>query len=403
MERNITLKIFILLLCALFTASGCAPIAEGDTIPTKGTLLGAGVGGVGGAGVAAALHGTPAVIGIAGVTGATLGYYLSTQRFAARGIVKARGKVYTMGDYLIIDLPTDNLFDTNTADFYDNTDEELQSVVSILGRLPKHNIIISGNTSGFGSVQFQNNLSQQRASKVASYLWLNGINDVSRPRTLIYVGYGNSYPIATDLRLSGLRANSRIQIVAYPCSEVLHWDKIQESRNHFTEFKNIGSVALAPEAPITTMPPQTNETPDQQKSFAQAFSDNSPAPPVSKPMQTKPYKEEASVPYQEKQLADAAISPEQTSEPYNGDVTTSIKDEFADNDTPPVGMAMGGSTQVALNDNEHNDIDNSGGIYNNSSNDTQAMIGRSVKKHWGFKGDNELKDETPLAPPTAKG
>jgi outer membrane protein OmpA-like peptidoglycan-associated protein len=403
MERNITLKIFVLLLCALFTVSGCAPISEGDTIPARGTLLGAGVGGVGGAGVATALHATPTMIGIAGVTGATLGYYLSTQRFAARGIIKAHGKVYTMGDYLIIDLPTDNLFDTNTADFYDNTDPELQSVVGILKSVPNHNIIISGNTSGYGSVEFQNNLSQQRASKVASYLWLNGINDVTRSRTLIYTGYGNSYPIATDLRLSGLRANSRIQIIAYPCNEVLHWDKIKEERSHFTEFKNIGSVALAPAPPITTMPPPTPETSDQQKSFATAFSDNNPAQPVSKPMETKPYKEEESVPYQEKQVADASPNQEQASVPYNTDISTGIKDEFVDNDTPTP-MTMGGNTQVALNDNDHNDIYNSGGIYNSSSNDTQAMIGRSVKKHWGFKGDNELKDETPLAPPpTAKG
>jgi outer membrane protein OmpA-like peptidoglycan-associated protein len=397
MERNITLKLFVLLLSALFAASGCAPISENDTMPKQNSVVGAFVGGAAGAGVTAALHAPPAMIGVAGVAGATLGYYLTTQRFAAGGIIKAHGKVYAIGDYLIIDVPTDNLFDTNTADFYDNTDTELQSIVNILKRVPNHNIIISGNTSGFGSVEFQNKLSQQRASKVASYLWLNGINDITRSRTLIYTGYGNNYPIATDLRLSGLRANSRIQIIAYPCNEVLHWDKIQQSNSHFTQFKNIGQPELPQTALAASPPPTPAETPDQQKSFAMAFNDNNPAPPISKPMETKPYKEEESLPYQEKQLANAAPAQEQTSEPLNPDMSANIKDEFVDNDMPHK-MAMGGNTQVALNDTEHNDIYNSS-IYNNSTNDAQAMIGRSVKKHWGFKGDNELKDETPLGPP----
>ncbi len=182
-------------------------------------------GGAIGAGGAALLGGSKYTIGLAGVGGAALGYYLSTLTFQSGGITQVGGQVYTLGDYVTIEFPTDNIFEENTADLLPEAEPALQSTVEILKRYPNNNIMVSGNTSGFGTQRWELQLSEKRAREVASYLWAHGINafkgaadfDPSHPlRTLSYVGYGNYFPISNNIKADSIRENSRIQITAYP-------------------------------------------------------------------------------------------------------------------------------------------------------------------------------------------
>jgi type IV secretory pathway protease TraF len=264
MEHRIKTFIF----CTLLTIAGCAPIS--DTDPPTGSFFGTALGAVAGAGVFAAFGAPKPAIAVAGIAGAGVGYYLSTLRFSSAGIVAVGGKVYTVGDYVIIDLPTDSLFEANTADFLPETSPILDSLVSVLSRYSGNNIFISGNTSGFWTERFERKMSQCRASQIAAYLWAHGItnvrefktdsNEATTGRRLIYVGYGDEFPIANDIRIKGIRANSRIQIVASPPNAHLYWNK--NRKKHFKPFGNIGSVEEE-KAP----------TPDYSK-YANAFSDD---------------------------------------------------------------------------------------------------------------------------------
>jgi hypothetical protein len=382
MESKITTHIFALLLCTLLTLTGCAPIAE-DSSPQAGSPIGLMTGAAVGLGVTAALNAPPPMVGIAGVAGASLGYYLTTLRFASGAILKLHGKVYTLGDYVIIEIPSDNLFDATTDDFLPGTDPALSGIVAVLNRYSDHNIIISGSTSGFGPPGYDQRLSQARAAKVASYLWMHGITDIksgqstdkSNVRRLIYIGYGDHYPIANHLRLRGIRSNSRIQIVAYPCNEVLHWNKKQ--RKDYKVFNNFaGSEPPAPS-------PQAQATIQhaEESSIAADYHSTDTEVPES-----TPYKEE--IVAQSVPLTNTGLS-------------ESLKKEFADSTpyTPSQAQSEEHAEQVV-------DAVTAGGTYaynSNPSSDAQTMVGNSVKKHWGFKGDNELKDETPIAPPTARG
>lgn len=238
----------ILLLSALLTLSGCMPISEYDNTSVGTGISGAAIGAVAAGGTAAVLGAPKPVIGFFGLTGAGIGYYLTTLRFASRGIIQAGGKVYTEGDFIIIEVPTDHLFDTNTAEFLPGTEPVLDSIVSALKRYPCNNIIISASTSGFGTQRFQQKLSESRASQVASYLWLRGIGaeskikdtEIIKGRTLMYVGYGDLLPIANDLHLESIRSNSRIQIVGYLGYQELHWNQY---RKHYKHFQSIGSMS----------------------------------------------------------------------------------------------------------------------------------------------------------------
>lgn len=209
----------LVLLCLLPSLLSCTynPFTTDNhlTGSPQSALLGAAIG----AGGVAALGASKPLIVLGGLTGGAIGYYVTTLRFDAGGIIREGGKVYTVGDYLGIYIPTDRLFEPNSADFTPHAPFILDSVAVVLRRCPSNNILISGNTSGFGRVKWELFLSEKRAQKVAAYLWSTGINTFAAPgirRRLQYVGYGDYFPIASDLTNTGIRQNSRIQITSYP-------------------------------------------------------------------------------------------------------------------------------------------------------------------------------------------
>jgi len=246
-------------LAPLLTACSFNPFTTDNEM--TGKPLPTAIGGAAGAGSAALLGGSKYTIGLAGLGGAALGYYVSSLDFAAGGVTQIGGQVYTLGDYVTIEIPTDQIFDENSADLVPEAAAPLQSVVEVLKRYPSNNILISGNTSGFGTRRFELSLSERRAREVAAYLWAHGINSFkgatfdpdSPTRTLSYVGYGNYAPIANDIRADSIRQNSRIQITAYPSKSQLKLCKEQKV------FANIGATADDP--PVKSQNPgYTSET-----------------------------------------------------------------------------------------------------------------------------------------------
>jgi outer membrane protein OmpA-like peptidoglycan-associated protein len=211
---------------------------------TTGSPWGAAAGAAIGAGGVAALGGPKMYMGLAGLGGGAIGYYVTTLRYDSGGIMQAGGQVYSVGEYVGIEIPTDKLFEPNSAEFTPYASNVLDSAVTVLKRYPNNNILISGNTSGFDRPKRERTLSLQRARAVSSYLWKSGINDFKNPtndmRKLAYIGYGNYFPIASNQTNNGIRANSRIQITSYPCNADLGVDKRKMT------FMNVGGLKDAP-------------------------------------------------------------------------------------------------------------------------------------------------------------
>jgi outer membrane protein OmpA-like peptidoglycan-associated protein len=400
MERKIRTWILAPLLCAVLATTSCAPISE-ETRPTNDNAIGTLGGAAVGAGVTAALHAPAPIIGLAGVAGASLGYYMTTMTFSAGGIAKVGGKVYTVGEFLTIEIPSDNLFDPNTHEFLDNSGPALDSIVSVLKRYPGHNIIISGNTSGYGTSRAEQRLSMALAEEIASYLWLHGITDnlpnplSAKIRRLIYVGYGDNFPIANNIRISGIRANSRIQIVAYPCEEVLHWDKIQARK--YRTFKNIGSAddnsptqrnyaSAFKGDPITgesapKNPPPLANIPAPVQNFAKMDTDT-----LRKEFDTLPTPNKNPTPDVLIPLAPKVTAEEGKAEPrpIMQETPTDTRPMMQESQTEPRLSAQ--EAQAAIDQMT-------------SPRAPQTVIGSNVKKHWGSKEDVTLKDETPFPAP----
>ncbi|MDX1900754.1 MAG: OmpA family protein [Gammaproteobacteria bacterium] len=212
-------KRYALLIATNILFAGCSynPFTTNNHL--TGNVAGTTVGAVAGAGTAAIFTSQKAVIGLAGLAGGLVGYYMTTLDFASGGIKRAGGDVYTQGQLVTINLSADYLFDSNSADLLPEAGPALNSAIKVLAYFPDDNIIVSGNSAGFGTSKRDQQLSERRARVIAQYLTLHGVDAFqasnTRVRKLTYVGYGNYFPISNDTTAVGLNQNSRIQITGY--------------------------------------------------------------------------------------------------------------------------------------------------------------------------------------------
>jgi outer membrane protein OmpA-like peptidoglycan-associated protein len=255
MKRKV--KQFAAVVFSLPLLAGCTYnpfIADNNTTGSPvGAAIGAGVG----AGSVALLGGSKPYIGLAGLAGGAIGYYVTTLRYESGGILQAGGKVYKIGDNLGIYIPTDQVFEPNTDEFLPQARPILDSVVVVLKRYPSNNIMISGNTSGFYRARWEQKLSERRAQKVSAYLWNAGINDFKpasiNMRKLNYVGHGDYFPIANKITNTGIRENSRIQITSYPSDRSLLIDQKHQAVYNIGDLNSDVRISRAPQGGCETM------------------------------------------------------------------------------------------------------------------------------------------------------
>ena len=234
----------------LITLASCSVNPFRADNELTGTATGTAIGAGAGAATAYIAGASKAEIGLTALVGAAAGYYISSLSFSSGGITHVGGKIYTLGDLVTIEIPSDMLFDVNTSDLLTEAGPVLDSVIAVLKRYPNNNIMISGNTNGYYFDRYERALSENRARQVAAYLWAHGINNFTDQnsnygslkdgknytRRLRYVGYGSYFPISSDLTAQGRSANNRIQITSYPKRSKLHMNKCGKV------FTNIGSV-----------------------------------------------------------------------------------------------------------------------------------------------------------------
>lgn len=234
----------------IFSLAGCSynPFIRNNqtTGDPAAAVVGAGIG-AGGIGL---LGGSKPLILLGGLGGSAIGYYSSTLRYDAGGVLAAGGQVYKIGDYVGVEIPTAKLFEPNSSDLLPTAKPILTSVAIILQRYPTNHILVSGNSSGFYHGRWEQKLSEARAKKIAAFLWNAGINELNaipnQPRKLNFVGYGNYFPIAQSITHKGIRQNSRIQITSYPNEKTLHKDPEATALNNIGARENDNSATTSP-------------------------------------------------------------------------------------------------------------------------------------------------------------
>ena len=205
---------------SLIAITACAPLNDPNN-PNRqaqtGALIGAGVGALAGA----AAGNDPeerrrnaaagALIGAAG--GAIVGNELDKQEAELRQQIGNNNiDIQNTGDRLIVTLPQNILFATDSTAVSPSIQGDLIAVARNLQQYPDTNVQVIGHTDNTGDASYNQGLSQRRAQAVASILTSNGVPSFR----VSSIGRGEDQPVASNLTPEGRAQNRRVEIVILP-------------------------------------------------------------------------------------------------------------------------------------------------------------------------------------------
>lgn len=179
----------------------------------EGALLGAAVG----LGLSAATGGEGANLLLGAAAGAAaggvIGNQLDKQAAELRSELANDGiSITNAGDRLIVSLPEDITFDTDSATVRSSLRAELGKVANNLNRYPESTVQVIGHTDNTGDATYNLGLSLRRANSVGDILQADGVA-FNRISTL---GRGEEQPLASNLTEEGRAQNRRVEIVVIP-------------------------------------------------------------------------------------------------------------------------------------------------------------------------------------------
>ncbi|WP_127113565.1 OmpA family protein [Shimia sediminis] len=180
----------------------------------KNTKTGAVIGGLLGAGVGKATGGSVlAGAAIGAGAGAIVGNSLDKQAAELREDIDNEGvTIENTGDRLIVTLPQDITFDSDSYAVRPGLTNDLVAVADSLKKYPDSVVQVIGHTDSTGSAEHNQRLSENRANAVADKLMDAGVA-FERIETL---GRGEDQPVASNLTEDGKAQNRRVEIVILP-------------------------------------------------------------------------------------------------------------------------------------------------------------------------------------------
>ncbi len=201
--------------------AGCTDTAVNTNDPNQRTKEGAVVGGLLGAlaGVAvgddAGERRRGALIGglVGAGVGAAVGNNLDKQAAELQAQFQDdRIQIINNGNSLVVRMPQDILFATDSASVNPGLQGDLRVLASSLQRYPGTTVQVVGHTDNTGSAAYNQDLSVRRANAVASVLIGSGVSG----NRIAAFGRGESAPIADNLTAQGRAQNRRVDITIIP-------------------------------------------------------------------------------------------------------------------------------------------------------------------------------------------
>lgn len=156
-------------------------------------------------------------LGVAGgLAGGAVGNYMDRQEAKLRAQLQGSGVSVTRnGDNIILNMPGNITFQTDSADINASFYNVLNSVALVLKEFDKTVVEVAGHADSTGKADYNMQLSQRRAGSVSGYLAAQGINQ----QRLITVGYGITRPIASNDTAAGRAQNRRVEITLQPITQ----------------------------------------------------------------------------------------------------------------------------------------------------------------------------------------
>lgn len=192
------------------------PNRQAKTGALVGAGLGAVVGGLAGQNKSVKGRNQAIVLGtLAGAAaGGLIGNQLDKQEAELRQQLGNNVGIRNTGDRLIVTMPQDILFATDSAELRPTLVGDLRDVAQSLLAYPDTTAQVIGHTDSDGDAGYNLNLSKRRAQSVLNVLSSSGV-PTSR---LQAIGAGEDQPIASNLTPEGKAQNRRVEIVILPNS-----------------------------------------------------------------------------------------------------------------------------------------------------------------------------------------
>jgi outer membrane protein OmpA-like peptidoglycan-associated protein len=184
----------------------------------KGAVIGAGTGAAVGAviGKATGKTATGAIVGAAvgGTAGAIIGRQMDKQAEELEEDLEG-AQVERVGEGIQITFDSAILFEVNSYELSENSKTDLARLASSLKEYPNTELIIAGHTDSTGPDDYNQKLSEQRASSAANMLAREGV-DATR---LSIVGHGEGEPVSSNDSSLGRQQNRRVEIAIFASEE----------------------------------------------------------------------------------------------------------------------------------------------------------------------------------------
>ncbi|MEM8823915.1 MAG: OmpA family protein [Pseudomonadota bacterium] len=205
------------LLLGIVAALGLAGCVQQTGEPNRtgtgalvGAATGAGIGAIVGDGDATEILAGAA---IGGLIGGGIGAQLDRQAAELRRqIGDDRVTIVNTGRELIVTLPQDITFATESAVVRPDLQDDIRALGNNLLNYPNTSVQVIGHTDNTGTAEFNQRLSEQRAASVANILFQQGVPG----NRIITIGRGESQPIATNNSPDGRQANRRVEVIITP-------------------------------------------------------------------------------------------------------------------------------------------------------------------------------------------
>ena len=195
----------VVLLLSWLTA--CAALSRKE----KGAVIGAAAGGVAGGVIGNQTGSTTrgAIIGavVGGTIGAVIGHQMDQQAKELQQNIPG-ATVARVGEGIAVTFASGLLYDFDSDVVRPEAAQNLRSLAASLEKYPNTDLLIVGHTDAVGTGEYNQALSQRRATAAANFLAFEGVSSTR----LQAVGRGETEPIATNDTEAGRQSNRRVEI-----------------------------------------------------------------------------------------------------------------------------------------------------------------------------------------------
>jgi len=210
-----SLSVFI----ALILLTGLGGCSETSRMQ-KGAVIGAGagavIGGIIGKSKDKTTEGVLIGTAVGGAAGAIIGRQMDKQAEELQKELE-NAEIERVGDGIKITFDSAILFDIESSELSSASKQDLSKLASSLADYPNTDMLITGHTDSSGTEEYNQKLSEERASAAAQLLLNNGIA-ASR---ISIVGHGELMPITSNDTTSGRQKNRRVEVAIYASEALL--------------------------------------------------------------------------------------------------------------------------------------------------------------------------------------